>query len=66
MADVDELENKKYKAESRFTNEQIQKYIESESYPTGYLNADKLALRKPAKFFKVIDGHLYYVYTGSK
>ena len=64
MEDTDMLENKENKPESRFTYAQIQKYIESQSYPTGFLKADKLALRKRAKFFKVVDGHLYY--TGGK
>ena len=50
--------------EARFTFGEIQRYLQDGSYPRDFAKTDKQALRKRAKFFKVADGHLYYVGGG--
>lgn len=50
--------------EGRFTYSEINDYLLSQKYPVGFTKADKLALRKRAKFFKINDGQLYYTGRG--
>ena len=50
--------------EGRFSFSEIQNYLSAQKYPLGFSKADKLALRKRVKFFKVDNGHLYYTGKG--
>jgi len=50
-------------ADVRFSYECIFKYLDLNVDPEGFQKKkkDELALRKSSKFFKVIDGILYYI-----
>ena len=48
----------------RFTFTEIANYLREGSYSSGYSKADKLALRKRSKYFKLKDSLLYYVGGG--
>ena len=47
--------------EGRFLYSEIYDYINSGKYPTGFEKADKLALRKRAKYFDVRGTKLVYL-----
>ena len=64
---VEEERARKYdtkEQEGRFSYSEINDYLLSQKYPAGFTKADKLALRKRAKFFKIKDGQLYYTGRG--
>ena len=65
--EIDEQQDKETQENGqagRFSYAEIHDYLDTQSYPSGYTKADKLALRKRSKFFKVKDGHLYYTGKG--
>ncbi len=47
--------------EGRFLYKDIYNYIEEGIYPENYQKQDKLALRKRAKYFQIVEGSLHYV-----
>ena len=59
-----EDEDQENELEGRFSYAEICKYLDSGSYPIGFSKADKLALRKRSKYFKLKDGQLYYCGKG--
>ena len=48
----------------KFSFSQIHKYLYSGTYPITFDKPDKQALRKRSKYFKNVDGNLYYVGGG--
>lgn len=60
----DERGHTQKNADGKFSYQEIQEYLQQQKYPLGYTKADKLALRKRAKFFTVDDGILYYTGKG--
>ena len=55
------MEGEAKSGEGRFTYREIFDYIKSGQYSEGLAKADKLSLRKRAKFFQVVESSLYYV-----
>ncbi len=53
--------NFKMAQEGRFLYKDIYNYIEEGIYPENYQKQDKLALRKRAKYFQIVEGSLHYV-----
>ena len=52
------------KTDGKFTFSTIHRYIAHSTYPEGLSKADKNALRRRAKFFRVIENDIYYVGRG--
>ena len=48
----------------RFTFSQIHKYLDNGTYPNSFDKSNKQALRKRSKYFKIVDGTLYYIGGG--
>lgn len=59
-----EEEDQESGLEGRFSYAEIHGYLNSGTYPTGFSKADKLALRKRSKYFKLKDAQLYYCGKG--
>ena len=55
------MENDPQLEQGRFTFNDIHRYLREGCYPDGYTKADKLALRKRAKFFCTRGADLIYV-----